>query len=135
MRVQSGRPFRQLVHSDSVGSGPIVVKIVVTGSPEHTMQLKLQRGGLYDRLRVVPSLTLLDGPLCNFDVNTSGEPLTAFVMRRLTPLREWVSMCGRLLYPTQQVASVTTQLLEVRVGFLPVYRCPGCQCIAIIVIS
>ncbi len=89
------------------------MKIVLSGSAEYRIQLRLQKDALYDRLRVTPSLTPLDGPLCDFGVNSHGELLTAFAMRRMTSLREWVSTCSELEQPTQQVASLTIQLLEV----------------------
>jgi hypothetical protein len=108
--------FKQLFRGDSVAHGPIIVKVVLSDSDEYDAQLSMEQQGLHEHLRVAGLLTPLDGPLRNFGESSDGRLLTAFVMKRMTPLREWVASWARLkklATRTSGIVTVGVQLLEV----------------------
>jgi hypothetical protein len=137
--------FTQLLHGDSE-RGPIVVKIVLSASDEYHMHLQLHAGdGVLSALRVVPTLTKLDGPLYNFGKSTRNQWLSAIVMPQLTPLRRWLSAllresgdasdsstCAGAPFPAV-VVSVVVQLLEVRASLL--HRCSAADVLHCVVPS
>jgi hypothetical protein len=92
------QPFKQLLHSESEGLGPIVVKIVASECAEYGWHRRLHDGDVHERLRVAPMLTALDGPLVGYGGTLRSCPMEAPSGLHGIPPRKFLPVASHLLF-------------------------------------